>query len=117
RRPAPQPGLGLGGLLLTAVVFFALGLGTGSTATALLVLGPISTFALPAVAMIAFWWNDWPGSRLSVPWTGFIDTAPFIAAAIRLTSAGQAIVERADVGAVFAAAPGPATFPATLPLA
>ena len=63
-------------------MFFALALGTGSTATALLILGPISTFALPAVAMIAFWWNDWPGSRLSVPWTGLIDTAAFIAAAI-----------------------------------
>ncbi|HEX3711381.1 MAG TPA: hypothetical protein VHV09_01205 [Trebonia sp.] len=117
RRLAAQPWLGLGGLLLTAVVFFALALGTGNTATALLILGPISTFALPAVAMIAFWWNDWPGSRLSVPWTGLIDTAAFIVAAIVLTVAGQAIVERPDVRAVFETAPGPATFPATLPLA
>jgi hypothetical protein len=117
QRLGAQPWLGLGGLLLTAVVFFALALGTASTATALLILGPISTFALPAVAMIAFWWNDWPGSRLSVPWTGLIDTAAFIAAAIALTIAGQAIVERPDVRAVFQTAPGPATFPATLPLA
>jgi hypothetical protein len=117
QRLAAQPWLGLGGLLLTAVVFFALALGTGSTATALLILGPISTFALPAVAMIAFWWNDWPGSRLSVPWTGLIDTAAIIAAAIAATIAGQAIVERPDVRAVFETAPGPATFPATLPLA
>jgi hypothetical protein len=117
QRLAAQPWLGLGGLLLTAVVFFALALGTGSTATALLILGPISTFALPAVAMIAFWWNDWPGSRLSVPWTGLIDTAAFIVAAIVLTIAGQAIVERPDIRAVFETAPGPATFPATLPLA
>ena len=63
QRLAAQPWLGLGGLLLAAVVFFALALGTGSTATSLLILGPISTFALPAVAMVAFWWNDWPGSR------------------------------------------------------
>ena len=117
QRLAAQPWLGLGGLLLTAVVFFALALGTGSTATALLILGPISTFALPAVAMIAFWWNDWPGSRLSVPWTGLIDTALIIVAAIVLSIAGQAIVERPDVRAVFETAPGPATFPATLPLA
>ena len=117
QRLAAQPWLGFGGLLLTAVVFFALALGTGSTATALLILGPISTFALPAVAMIAFWWNDWPGSRLSVPWTGLIDTAAIIAAAIAATIAGQAIVERPDVRAVFETAPGPATFPATLPLA
>jgi hypothetical protein len=117
QRLAAQPWLGLGGLLLTAVVFFALALGTASTATALLILGPISTFGLPAVAMIAFWWNDWPGSRLSVPWTGLIDTAAFIVAAIVLTIAGQAIVERPDVSAAFRSGPGPATFPATLPLA
>jgi hypothetical protein len=102
QRLGAQPWLGLGGLLLTAVVFFALALGTASIATALLILGPISTFALPAVAMIAFWWNDWPGSRLSVPWTGLIDTAAFIAAAIALTIAGQAIVERPDARAVAA---------------
>jgi hypothetical protein len=117
QRLAAQPWLGLGGLLLTAIVFFALALGTGSTATALLILGPISTFALPAVAMIAFWWNDWPGSRLSVPWTGLIDTVLVIAAAIVLTIAGQAITERPDLRAVFETAPGPGTFPATLPLA
>jgi hypothetical protein len=119
RRLAAQPWLGVGGLLLTAVVFFALALalGTGSTATALLILGPISAFALPAVAMIAFWWNDWPGSRLSVPWTGLLDTALFIVAAVVLTIAGQAVVQRPDVRAVFETASGAATFPATLPLA
>jgi hypothetical protein len=116
-RLAAQPWLGLGGLLLAAAVFFALALGTGSTATSLLILGPISAFALPTVAMIAFWWNDWPGSRLPAPWTGLIDTVLVIGASIVLTIAGQAIVERPDVRAVFQTAPGPATFPATLPLA
>lgn len=58
QRLAAQPWLGLGGLLLTAVLFLDLVLGTGSTATALLILGPISTFALPTVAMIGLWWND-----------------------------------------------------------
>jgi hypothetical protein len=117
---AAQPWLGVGGLLLAAVVFFALALGTGSTETSLLILGPMSTFALPAVAMIAFWWNDWPGSRLTTPWTGLIDTVLVVAAAVVLTIAGQAIVERSDVRAVFEANPGPgvpATFPVTLALA
>ena len=59
-RLAAQPWLGLGGLLLTAVVFVVLALGTGSAATGLLILGPISTFGLAGVAVIAFWWNDWP---------------------------------------------------------
>ena len=49
---AAQPWPGLGGLLLGAAVFVALALGTGSTATSLLVLGPLATFALPAVAII-----------------------------------------------------------------
>jgi hypothetical protein len=115
---AAQPLLGLGGLLLTAVVFFALVLGTGSTRTGLLVLGPITTFALPAVAMIAFWWNDWPGSRLAAPWTGLLDTVLVAAFAVALTMAGEAVIERPDIGAAFRAAPpGPVTFPATLPLA
>ena len=61
-RLAAQPWTGLGGLLLAPTAgFFALALGTGSTTTSLLILGPISAFALPAVAVIAFWWNDWPG--------------------------------------------------------
>ena len=118
QRLAAQPWLGLGGVLLGAAVFFALALGTGSTATSLLILGPISTFALPAVAMVAFWWNDWPGSRLTTPWTGLVDTALVAAAAVVLTIAGQAIIERSDLRAVFEASPGtPTTFPATLPLA
>ncbi len=37
-------------------------------------LGPLVTFALPAVAMIAFWWEDWPGSRLRPGWSGCVDT-------------------------------------------
>ena len=120
RRLAAQPGLGAAGLLLAAVVFFALALGAGSTQTSLLIVGPITTFALPAVAMVAFWWNDWPGSRLTTPWTGLIDTGLVAAAALVLTIAGQAIVERPGIRAVFEANPGPgvpATFPATLPLA
>ena len=117
---AAQPWLGAGGLLLGAVVFFALSLGTGSTQTSLLILGPLSTFALPTVAMVAFWWNDWPGSWLTTPWTGLIDTVLVVIAAVVLTIAGQAIVERSDLRGIFEANPVPGiatTFPATLALA
>ena len=119
-RLAAQPWAGLGGLLLATAGFFALALGTGSTTTSLLILGPISTYALPAVAVIAFWWNDWPGAQLSRPWTGLTDTILAAAAAVGLTLAGQAVIERPDVRAVFEAYRGPGlpvTFPATLPLA
>jgi hypothetical protein len=117
---AGQPWRGLGGLLLATVVFLALATGTGSTATSLLILGPMSAFALPLVAVVAFWWNDWPGSRLTTPWTGLIDTVLVAAAAVVLTIAGQAVVERSDIRGVFEATPGPGvpvTFPATLVLA
>ena len=110
----------MGGLLLGTAVFFALALGTGSTQTSLLILGPLATFARPAVAMVAFWWNDWPGSRLTTPWTGLIDTLLVAAASVVLTIAGQAVVERADLRGVFEASPGPGvptTFPATMALA
>ena len=120
QRLAAQPWLGLGGILLAAVVFFALALGMGSTEKSLLVLGPLATFALPAVAMVAFWWNDWPGSRLDTPWTGLIDTVLVVIASVVLAMAGQAIVERSDLRGVFVASPGagvPTTFPATLALA
>ena len=49
---ATQPWVGLGGLVLSAVVFFALALGLGNTATSLLVLGPMTVFAVSGVAMI-----------------------------------------------------------------
>ncbi len=117
---ARQPWLGLGGVLLGAVVFFALAFGLGSAQSSLLVLGPLATFALPAVAMIAFWWNDWPGARLTTPWSGLIDTVLVIASAVVLTIAGQAVVERPDVRGVFLASPPagtPLTYPATLALA
>jgi hypothetical protein len=120
QRLAAQPRLGLVGLLFGAAVFFALALGTGHVESSLLVLGPLATFALPAVAMVAFWWNDWPGARLSTPWSGLVDTALAVVAAIVLTFAGQAIVERSDMRGIFLAQPGagvPTTFPATLALA
>ena len=116
---ATQPWVGLGGLVLSAVVFFALALGLGNTATSLLVLGPMTVFAVSGVAMIGFWWNDWPGSRLDKPWTGLTDTALIVVGGVLLTIAGQAIVERPDLRAVFLATPGngaPTTFPATLAL-
>jgi hypothetical protein len=120
RRIATQPWLGLGGALLAVIVFCVLAVGAGGAATSLLILGPLATFALPAVAMIAFWWNDWPGSRLAAPWTGLIDTLLVATAAVVLTIAGQAVVERSDLRGIFQANPGdaiPTTFPATLPLA
>lgn len=115
-----QPWRGLGGLAFAAAAFFILAFSAGGAATSLLVLGPIATFALPAVAVVALWWKDWPGTRLRTPWTGVVNTVLVVVAGVALAIAGQAIAERPDLRAVFLAAPGPGvptTFPATMALA
>jgi hypothetical protein len=116
---AAQPRLGLVGILFVAAVFFPLAIGTGATETSLLIFGPLATFALAAIAMIAFCWNDWPGSGLQPPLSGLVDTGLVIVAALALTVLGQAVVERVDLQAIFVAHPSPGqptTFPATLAL-
>jgi hypothetical protein len=119
-RLAVQPRLGLVGLVFAAAVFVVLGWGAGDAQSSLLIFGPLATFALPTIAMIAFWWEDWPGSALRAPLSGLVDTALVVAGAVVLTIAGQGVVERVDLRGVFTAEPGAEhapTFPATLPLA
>jgi hypothetical protein len=117
---ARQPALGLSGLLLVAPVALALGAGAGGLQASLRVLGPLSTFGLPVVAMIAFWWEDWPGTRLKAPLSGLLDTILVVVGAVFLTLLGQLVVGHLDLRGVFDPTPGPghsATFPATMPLA
>jgi hypothetical protein len=120
RQVAAQPMVGLIGILFAVAVFVVLVYGAGDVESSLEIFGPMATFALPPIAMIAFWWNDWPGTRVRAPWSGLIDTVLVVVLAIVLTMAGEAIVERFDVSSIFRARPGPdhpTTFPATLPLA
>jgi hypothetical protein len=100
--------------------FFLLALSAGGAQASLEVLGPLTTFALPVVAMIALWWEDWPGSSLRTGWSGLVDTAFGVGGAVVLTGLGQVVVGRLDLPGIFQARPGPghlATFPATIPLA
>ena len=60
-------------------------------------LGPLATFALPVVAMIAFWWEDWPGTRLKAPLSGVLNTALVIAGGVALTLTGQLVVGHANL--------------------
>ena len=60
--------------MLVVPVAVVLGAGAGGLEPSLRVLGPLSTFGLPVVAMIAFWWEDWPGTRLKAPLSGLLDT-------------------------------------------
>jgi hypothetical protein len=103
-RLARQPALGLAGVALVVPVALLLGFGLGSAERSLIVLGPVSTFALPVIAMIAFWWEDWPGTMLRAPLAGLADTALVAAGGVLATVAAHALVD------------GPA-FPATMPLA
>ncbi|HEY4278813.1 MAG TPA: hypothetical protein VGM91_11355 [Conexibacter sp.] len=115
-----QPWLGFAGLVVVVPLTVLLVVVAGGAESSLEVLAPLSTFALPVVAMVAFWWEDWPGSSLTPGWSGIVNTAVVIVCTIGLTIAGQAVVGRADLHSLFDGTPGPghpATFPATLPLA
>jgi hypothetical protein len=116
-RLARQPGLGLAGIALVLPVAVALGDGLGGFERSLLVLGPLSTYALPVIALIAFWWNDWPGTRLRPPLRGAADTLLVVCGGVVLTIAAQAAVAHVDLRGVFE--PGASlahapTFPATM---
>jgi hypothetical protein len=120
QRWAGQPRLGALGLLLVLPVAVLLAVSAGGPEPSLLVLAPLVTFGLPVVAMIAFWWDDWPGTTLRASWSGWADTVLVVLAAVGLTLLGQAVVGGVDVRGVFDPTPGPghlATFPATMPLA
>ncbi|WP_433362285.1 hypothetical protein ACQPZX_30055 [Actinoplanes sp. CA-142083] len=115
-----QPASGVAGLVVVLPVALLIGFATGGAESSLRVVGPIVTFGLPAVALIAFWWDDWPGVRLPGVWAGVTDTLIAAVAAVVFTILGQAVVDRVDFGAMLNPFPGPgrtATFPATLPLA
>ena len=108
--------LGLHGLWLVVPLAALLAVGAGGPETSLLVLGPIVTYALSLIAVVAFWWEDWPGTRLRSSWSGWADTVLIAAGAVVLTGAGQAIAGGLDVRALFSPGGRVPTFPATLPL-
>jgi hypothetical protein len=119
-RLAGQPALGLAGVTLVVPAMLFLAIGWGGPERSLLVLGPMSTFGLAVIAMIAFWWEDWPGTTLRPPLSGLVNTVLVALGGIALTIVGQAVVTRIDLRGVFdpSAGPGDApTFPATMPLA
>lgn len=116
-----QPGLGLAGLICGVLpVALLLSLAAGGAEPSLLVVGQLVTFAVPVVAMIAFWWNDWPGTLLPSSLSGWVDTIIAAVAGVVLTVLAQAAVfGQVDLAGIFVATAGPdhfPTFPATLPL-
>jgi hypothetical protein len=115
-----QPRVGLLGLVLVVPIAALLALGAGGAEGSVLVLGPLVTFSLPLLAMVAFWWEDWPGTTLRPAWSGWADTVLIAAGAVVLTGLGQIVVGHLDPRGIFVPSPGAghvATFPATMPLA
>lgn len=108
-----QPRRGLEGLLFVVPVTVLLSVGAGGAPHSLELLGPIITYALPIMAMVAFWWDDWPGSLLPRPWSGPYDTVFVVAGGLLLTMLGQMVVNGADPLGVFApGAAHPGLYPA-----
>lgn len=89
---AGQPRRGLIGLAFVLPVAVLLAAGTGGPAASLEAIGTPVTFALPVVAMIAFWWHDWPGTLLRGPWAGLYDTAIVAAGGLVLAAVGRGVV-------------------------
>lgn len=108
-----MPRLGLAGLLFVIPVAALLGFGYGEPESSLRALSPVTTFALPVVAVVAFWWNDWPGSRLRPGWSGLTDTLLVVAAGIALTPLGRLCLTGEVPRTVFALS----DFPSSMPLA
>jgi hypothetical protein len=115
-----QPRLGVLGLVLVVPIAALLALGAGGAEGSVLVLGPLVTFSLPLLAMVAFWWEDWPGTTLRPAWSGWADTVLIAAGAVVFTGLGQVVVGHLDLRGIFAPSPAAGhvpTFPATMPLA
>lgn len=121
RRSARQPLLGLAGLLLVLPVAALLAFAVDGAEGSVRVLGPLATFALVPVAIVAFWWEDWPGTMHGPSWwSGWFNTAIIAALAVLLTILGQAIAGGVDFAGIFDPTPGHGhapTHPAVLPLA
>jgi hypothetical protein len=120
-RLARQPAQGLSGLVLLVIpVAVILAFGAGGAQGSTIVLGPLAVFALAPTAMIAFWWENWPGTRLWASWSGWADTLLIAVVAVALTIAGQLLVGSFDLRGIFLPNPAPGhspVFPITLPLA
>ena len=86
-----QPRRGLLGLLFVVPATVLLAVGWGGPVHTLTVLGPLLTFALPIVAVIAFWWQDWPGSLLTGGWSGLGDTVIVAVGGVLLAMLGQGL--------------------------
>jgi hypothetical protein len=112
-----QPRRGLLGLVFVLPASALLAVGWSGPVHTFTVLGPLLTFALPIVAVIAFWWQDWPGTLLTGGWSGLYDTVIVAVGGVLLTVLGQGLVSGIDLAGIFAPGPGHASISSAVPLA
>jgi hypothetical protein len=106
-RLARQPALGVTGLLLVVPVAVLLAFAANGAEGSTILLGPFAVFALAPIAMIAFWWENWPGTRLRSSWSGWADTLLIAAIAVVMTMIGQRLVGHFDLQGIFSLNPAP----------
>ena len=116
-----QPWVGAGGLVLVLAIAAVLGIAPGMQRS-LEIIGPVSTFCLPVLAVAALWWKGWPFTGLSRLAGGLATLGLIVAAGIVLTGIGQAVVGSSQLSHLFGTtAETPqghlVTFPWTVPLA
>ena len=118
-----QPLVGVLGLLIVAVAFALLST-VWSPQTSLVVLGPISTFALPVLVVSAIWWGGWPFARYGRSVSGLGHTIMIAAVGVILTGVGLLIVGHFSVQGIFSSNASKlnsngvlTTFPFTIPIA
>ena len=114
-----QPWSGLIGLGVVFAAAAILGLPMGTQRT-LEVLGPVSTFMLPLLAVMALWWGGWPFQRSGRAGAGLLSLAVLVGGALVLTFVGEAVVGKASISHLLgdgAEAGRMVSFPWTVPLA
>ncbi len=121
--PPGQPLIGLAGVVWVGGVFALLGLLPGAQ-TAVQTVGPVTTFMLPVLILIAVWWQGWPGNGSSRLLGGIINTVVLGVLAIVLMMIAQVIVGKGDLHGLFIQAIPPnltkghfTSFPWLVPLA
>ncbi len=121
KRTLSQPWTGAAGLAIVLAVAALLGIVPGLPRS-LEIIGPVSTFCLPVLAVAALWWRGWPFARLSRLAGGLATLGLIVVSGVVLTAAGLAVTGNFQLGHLFGTAAEAAqghmvTFPFTVPLA
>ena len=103
KKTLSQPWVGAAGLVIVLAVAAVLGIVPGMQRS-LEIIGPVSTFCLPVLAVAALWWKGWPFARLSRSVGGLATLGLIVASGIVLTAAGLAVTGNFQLSHLFGTA-------------